>query len=111
MSENIEVISVVDKFLEHTRLFIFGNDNAPKVFISSADFMTRNIEHRLEVTCPIYDADIRQELMETFEICWDDNEKARLINGNQINQYKTNHLPKSRSQFETYDYYLKKLGN
>jgi polyphosphate kinase len=111
MSENIEVISIVDKFLEHTRLFIFGNNNEPKVYISSADFMTRNIEHRLEVTCPIYDLDIKQELIDTFEICWSDNVKARIINGNQINKYKTNNLPKTRSQFETYNYYLEKLKN
>ena len=111
MSENIEVISVVDKFLEHTRLFIFGNNNDPKIYISSADFMTRNIENRVEVTCPIYDLDIKQELIDTFEICWSDNVKARIIDENQNNQYKTNNLPKVRSQFETYNYYLKKLEN
>lgn len=109
MSENIEVISIVDKFLEHTRLFIFGNNNEPKVYISSADFMTRNIEHRLEVTCPIYDPDIKSELMDTFEICWNDNVKSRWINGDIINEYRTNDLPKLRSQFETYNYYLNKL--
>jgi polyphosphate kinase len=109
MSENIEVISIVDKFLEHTRLFIFCNDEVPKVYISSADFMTRNIEHRLEVTCPIYDADIRSELMDTFEICWNDNVKSRWINGDTINEYRKNDLPELRSQFETYNYYLNKL--
>src|SRR5690606_27588290 len=62
MSENIEVISIIDKFLEHTRLYIFGNNNNPKVYISSADWMTRNIENRVEVTCPIYDEEIKQEL-------------------------------------------------
>lgn len=111
MSENIEVISIIDKFLEHSRLFIFANNNDPKVFISSADFMTRNLEHRLEVTCPIYDKDIKQELTDTFEICWSDNVKARLTNGKQINEYKRNDSPKIRSQFETYNYYLKKLEN
>ena len=109
MSENIEVISIVDKFLEHTRLFVFCNDEEPKVFISSADFMTRNIEHRLEVTCPVYDRDIQSELIDTFEICWNDNVKSRWINGDTINEYRTNDLPKLRSQFETYNYYLNKL--
>jgi len=109
MSENIEVISVIDKFLEHTRVFIFCNSNEPKVFISSADFMTRNIENRVEITCPIYDNDIKQELLDTFEICWSDNQKARIIDKNQENKYKINNLPKIRSQLETYNYYLKKI--
>jgi polyphosphate kinase len=111
MSENIEVISVVDKFLEHTRLFIFGNDDEPKIYISSADLMTRNIDNRVEVTCPIYDSDIKQELIDTFEICWSDNIKARILNKDQNNQYKRNNLSKVRSQFETYNYYLNKLEN
>src|SRR5690606_3645994 len=79
MSENIEIISIIDKFLEHTRLLIFCNDNNPKVFISSADWMTRNIENRVEVTCPIYDSEIKKELMDIFEICWNDNVKARIL--------------------------------
>lgn len=111
MSENIEVISVVDRFLEHTRLFIFANDDEPKVFISSADLMTRNIDNRVEVTCPIYDSDIKQELIDTFHICWNDNVKARIINKDQNNQYKRNNLLKVQSQLETYNYYLNKLEN
>ncbi len=108
MSENIEVISIVDKFLEHTRLYIFGDDK-PKVFISSADWMTRNIDNRVEVSCPILDDDIKQELIDIFTICWNDNVKARIINTESANQYKTNALTKHRSQFETYEYYLKKM--
>jgi polyphosphate kinase len=108
MSENIEAISIVDKFLEHTRLFIFANEGDPKVFISSADWMTRNLDYRVEVGCPIYDEDIKQELMDTFEICWGDNTKARIFTENQDNVYRNSQLPKRRSQFETYDYYLKK---
>jgi len=111
MSENIEVISIVGKFLEHTRLLIFSNNNNPKVFISSADWMTRNIDNRVEVTCPIYDNDIKQELIDIFEICWSDNVKARIINEKQDNTYKRNDLPKVRAQFATYDYYLNKLQN
>lgn len=109
MSENIEVISIVGKFLEHTRLLVFCNNNNPKFYISSADWMTRNIDNRVEVTCPIYDEDIKQELMDIFDICWSDNVKARIINESQDNTYKRNDLPKVRSQFATYDYYLKKL--
>ncbi|MCA0133433.1 polyphosphate kinase 1 [Winogradskyella alexanderae] len=109
MSENIEIISIVDKFLEHTRLFIFSNNDDPKIFISSADWMTRNIHTRVEVTCPIYDEDIKNELQELFEICWRDNVKARIINEYQDNTYKRNIKEKVRAQFETYNYYLKKL--
>ncbi|CDF80048.1 polyphosphate kinase [Formosa agariphila KMM 3901] len=109
MSENIEVISIVDKFLEHTRLYIFENGGNPKVFISSADWMTRNIENRVEVTCPIYDESIKKELMDTFDICWSDNVKARILNLKQTNEYKKDSKPKVRSQFATYEYYLKKL--
>ncbi|WP_274475536.1 polyphosphate kinase 1 [Mangrovimonas aestuarii] len=111
MSENIEVISIVDKFLEHTRLFIFGNDGDPKVFISSADWMTRNIDNRVEVTCPIYDEEIRNELIDTFNICWSDNVKARILDGSEQNKYRRNDLPKVRAQFATYDYYKNKLEN
>lgn len=110
MSENIEVISIIDKFLEHTRLYIFGNNNNPKVYISSADWMTRNIENRVEVTCPIYDEEIKQELTETFDICWRDNVKARILDLSQDNRYKRNDEPKIRAQFETYHYYLEKLN-
>lgn len=109
MSENIEAISVVDKFLEHTRLFVFANGGDPKVYISSADWMTRNLDYRVEVGCPIYDEDIKQELMDTFEICWRDNLKARVFTEKQDNAYRKTIVPECRSQFETYDYYLKKL--
>lgn len=109
MSENIEIISIVDKFLEHPRLYIFGNNDNPKFYISSADWMTRNIEYRVEVSCPIYDKDIQQELFDTFEIGWTDNVKARAITEKQDNAYKKDFNTKNRSQLTTYDYYLKKL--
>ncbi|MBT8266475.1 MAG: polyphosphate kinase 1 [Bacteroidia bacterium] len=109
MSDNIEIISIVDKFLEHTRLFIFCNDNDPDIYISSADLMTRNIENRVEVSCPIYDVDIKNELIDIFEICWSDNVKARIINEHQDNNYKRNDAKKIRAQFETYSYFLNKL--
>jgi polyphosphate kinase len=111
MSENIEAISIVDKFLEHPRIFIFGNQNNPLVFISSADWMTRNIENRVEVTCPIYDEDIKAELMDIFDIYKKANTKARILNQAQDNQYKKNNLPPFRAQFQTYEYYINKLKN
>src|SRR5690606_31937220 len=72
MSENIRAISIVDKYLEHPRLFIFENGGSPKTFISSADWMTRNLDYRVEITCPVYDEDIKKELCDTFDICWND---------------------------------------
>ncbi|MBP93946.1 polyphosphate kinase [Bizionia echini] len=109
MSENIEVISIVDKFLEHSRLYIFGPDNDAQIYISSADLMTRNIENRVEVSCPIYDNDIKQELLDNFRIFWSANVKARILNETQNNQYKEKKDPIVRAQFEIYDYYLNKL--
>ena len=109
MSDNIEAISVVDKFLEHPRVFIFGNDDNPKVYISSADWMTRNLDNRVEVGCQIYDDDIKQEMIDTFEISWSDNVKARIFSDKQDNAYRKNNKPKVRSQFAMYDYYLNKL--
>ncbi|WP_417557593.1 polyphosphate kinase 1 [Mesoflavibacter zeaxanthinifaciens] len=110
VSENIEVISIVDKFLEHTRLYIFCNNNDTKVYISSADWMTRNIDNRVEVSCPIYQDDIKQELLDIFDICWNDNAKARLLDKTQKNNYRKNDKPKLRSQFATYDYLKEKLN-
>ena len=109
MSENIEIISIVDKFLEHTRLYMFSNNNQPKIYISSADWMTRNIDNRVEVSCPVYDKDIKKELQDLFEICWNDNVKARLINETQDNTYRINDEPRVRAQFDTYKYYINKL--
>ncbi len=109
MSENIEAISIVDKFLEHPRIFIFGNNGDTKIYISSADWMTRNLDNRVEVGCPIYDEDIKQELLDTFEMSWSDNVKARVFNESQDNAYRKNGNKKVRSQFAMYDYYLEKL--
>ena len=110
MSENIELISVVDKFLEHPRVMIFGEEGEEKVFISSSDWMTRNLDNRVEVTCPIYDEDIKKEIIETYTICWNDNVKARQITAAQDNAYRKNDKVPLRSQFATYDYYLNKLN-
>ncbi|MCO6176363.1 polyphosphate kinase 1 [Flavobacterium sp. NRK F10] len=110
MSDNIEAISIVDNYLEHARLYIFANDGNPEVFISSADFMTRNLDSRVEVTCPIYDDDIKQELIEIFEIGWKANVKARIQSDDLKNRYRKKGEEKPfRSQQETYKYYQNKL--
>jgi len=107
MSENIEAISIVDNFLEHSRVFIFCNDNNPDVFISSADFMTRNLDGRVEVTCPIYQEDIKKQLIDTFEVGWKGNVKARYHSEKLDNKYRIRkeNEPVFRAQHETYNYY------
>lgn len=111
MSENIEAISIVDNFLEHSRIFIFGNNGNPEVYISSADFMTRNIDARVEVTCPIYDERIKQELIESFEVGWKGNVKARLHSEKLDNKYRVRDENERifRAQLETYNYYRNQL--
>ncbi len=108
LSENIEVISVVDKFLEHPRVYIFEHGGTPKYFISSADFMTRNIENRVEVASPIYDTDLQQQIQDVFTLCWTDNVKARYVNGPNANQFIENKDTKNRSQWSIYEYYKKR---
>ncbi len=107
MSENIKIISVVDKFLEHPRVYQFINGGDTKTYISSADFMTRNIENRVEVATPIYDANLQKQITDVFEIIWNDNTKARRINGNNQNELIKNNKKLIRSQFEIYEYYKK----
>lgn len=110
MSENIEAISIVDNYLEHSRIYIFGNEGHPEVYISSADFMTRNLDARVEVTCPIYDEAIKEELIETFDIGWKANVKARLHSEDLKNSYRKNGDEKPfRAQLEMYNYYRNKL--
>ncbi len=110
-SENIEAISVVDKFLEHPRVFIFENNGESKVYISSADWMTRNIENRVEVGVPIYQKDLKQEVIDGFEMSWNDNVKGRHFTAKQDNAYRKNKKVAIRSQFDTYDYYKERLNN
>ena len=110
MSENIRVISVVDKFLEHPRVYIFENDGDPQMYISSADWMTRNIDNRVEVACPILDKDLQQELLDTFMISWKDNVKARLVNTKNQNAFASNQEKAIRSQWATYAYFKEKLS-
>jgi polyphosphate kinase len=110
MSENIEAISIVDNYLEHSRVYIFGNNDDPEVYISSADFMTRNIDSRVEVTCPIYDQDIKKELIDSFDVGWQGNVKVRFHSEKLDNQYRVRgDNPIFRAQLETYRYYRNKI--
>lgn len=108
MSANIKVISIVDRYLEHPRVYYFHNNGDSDVYISSADLMGRNLDMRVEIACPIYDEKIKQEILETMDICWRDNVKARVIDEEQTNAYVENDLEKVRSQYATYEYYKQK---
>jgi len=100
---------VVDKFLEHPRVYQFTNAGNQKVYLSSADFMTRNIENRVEVATPIYDPELQRQIIDVFEIIWNDNVKARKLNGSHQNSFIKNNKTPIRSQFAIYDYYKKEM--
>lgn len=109
LSENIELISIVDRFLEHPRVMIFNGGGNRKVYISSADWMTRNMDNRIEVGAPIYDETLQQRIVDIMEIQFKDTLKARQIDKDQLNQYvKRGNRKKLRSQEEIYTY-LKQL--
>jgi polyphosphate kinase len=104
VSENIKAIGIVDRFLEHSRLMIFCNGGSEEYYISSADLMTRNIEHRIEVTCPVFDKNIRIELKEIFEILWHDNVKARKIDAELSNKFVKPCKTQLQAQIEMYNF-------
>lgn len=104
-SENIEGYSIVDRFLEHARVFIFDNNGDPKYFMSSADFMYRNLYKRIEVVFPIYDEIIKNHIKNLMDLQLKDNVKSRSLNYNEINVYKREKDKlQIRSQMETYSY-------
>ena len=110
LSENINALSIVDRFLEHSRIFVFCNNNNELYYISSADWMSRNLDHRVEVTCPIFDDDIKNELRKLLEMQMSDNVKARILNENQDNRYLKNNAPPLHSQIEIYNFYKNKAN-
>jgi polyphosphate kinase len=111
MSENIEIISIIDKFLEHSRLFIFANGGDEKVYIASADWMMRNFDQRSEVAVPIIDEALRNMLREIFNIQFSDNTKARIIDENQENIHRPTSGKKIRAQDATYAFLKRKAGD
>lgn len=105
ISENIEIISIIDRFLEHPRVLITHNDGDPKIFISSADWMTRNIDHRIEVAAPIRDERLKQRIIDIVNIHFTDTVKARWIDKEMSNAYvPRGNRKKRRSQVAIYDY-------
>ncbi|NTV85018.1 MAG: polyphosphate kinase 1, partial [Bacteroidales bacterium] len=109
VSDNINAFSIVDKYLEHSRVYVFCNGGNPLYFISSADWMPRNFDHRIEVVCPVFDKDIQQEIWDVLQIQMRDNIKSRYLGPDNLNQYRETDDPeKHRAQFEIYDYYKEK---
>ena len=110
-SENIEVVSIVDRFLEHARVYIFGNNGNEKMYTASADWMGRNLDRRVEVIIPILDPVVYAELREIIDIQLADNTKARIIDANQENLYVRDfRKPQVRSQVAIYELLKKKVS-
>lgn len=108
LSDNIKIISIVDRFLEHPRVSMFYNNGKHEIYISSADWMTRNIDHRVEVGCPVYDKELQKQILDIFDIQWSDTTKARIIDANQTNPYKPRgNKRKVQSQLVIHDYITK----
>ncbi len=101
-----QAISIVDQYLEHARVFIFGEEEQKQVFISSADWMVRNLDHRVEVACPVIDKEIQTELSHIMNIQLKENEKARILDAALSNQYVVPEEgePWLRSQVAIHDY-------
>ncbi|AZN40232.1 polyphosphate kinase 1 [Paenibacillus albus] len=99
-SENIRVISIVDRFLEHSRIMYFHNGGDEEVYLSSADWMTRNLTRRIELMCPVFDAKLRKTLMNVLRLNLEDNKKARELRSDGNYESVQNELPALRSQFQ-----------
>jgi polyphosphate kinase len=107
-SENINALSIVDKYLEHSRVYIFCNGGNPLYYISSADWMPRNFDHRIEVVCPIFDKKIQKTIWDVLQIQLRDNVKSRFLSPDKLNQYRSlSDAQQHRAQFEIYEYYKK----
>ncbi len=111
-SENIEAYSIVDRYLEHSRIFIFHQNGQDAIYLSSADWMVRNLSYRIETAFPIYDPRLRQEILDFMDTQLRDNVKARILDGKQTNQYRETDADIAvRAQSETYYYLKRKLDS
>lgn len=107
-SQNIRVIRIVDRFLEHARVFVFRNNGKWKVYLGSADWMKRNLNKRIECVFPIYDEDLKEEILDILNIQLSDNVKASMLDENLQNVRIRNDEPGIRSQEATYEYFKNK---
>jgi polyphosphate kinase len=103
--ENIRAISILDRYLEHQRIYIFGHGDDQRVFMSSADLMERNLDWRVEVAFPVYDPQLRQIITDTMAMQVNDTFKARILDEHQSNQYVGESANGRRAQEETYRYF------
>ena len=106
-TKNIQAMAIIDRFLEHSRLFFFCNNGDEKCYFSSADLMTRNMDRRVEFTCPVLDQEIHKRLRTIFDIQWRDNTKARILDADLNNYYRSNGNKPVRAQMEIYKLYKK----
>ena len=104
LNQKLNAISIVDQYLEHARVMIFHNNGNEKVYISSADWMVRNLDHRIEVAAPILDTKIKKELVDIINIQLKDNQKARVLDAELLNKYVPSGRIKYKSQEQTYNY-------
>lgn len=104
ISDNIHIISIIDRFLEHPRVYYFENNGNPNIYLSSADWMTRNLDRRIEVGIPLYDEYIKKVVIDILNIQLCDNVKARIIDAEEKNEYVKNDAPACRSQLVIHDY-------
>jgi polyphosphate kinase len=108
LSENITVISLVDRYLEHARFMVFENNGSPIYILTRADFMERNLDNRIEVGVVIKDQTIQKELDTIFNFQWRGSVKARLISSDLKNRYRKRNLTPFHAQAELYSYYCSK---
>ncbi len=104
----VHAVSIVDEYLEHARVWVFHNAGKEKVYLSSADWMVRNIDHRIEATCPVLSPEIQQELKDILDIQFSGNVKARILNNSLSNEYVRMGKRRIRAQIEIYNYLYKK---
>jgi len=113
LKDNLKAISIIDEYLEHARVFVFDNGKKPSVYISSGDWMVRNLDHRIEAACPVYDKQLQQELIDILNIQLAENVKGRILDDDQSNAYVQRSVgePQVRSQLAIYQYLKNKQYN
>ncbi len=109
--ENLEAIGIIDRFLEHSRIFVFANGGNEKIFLSSGDWMTRNLDRRVEVTFPIYGPENQRVIKEFLDVQWRDNVKARILDDALSNEYRPRKGELVRSQSTFYELVRKRYGD
>ena len=111
-TDNIKIISIVGRFLEHSRIYIFGTEDRAKVYISSADYMTRNTLRRVEIAVPIYDEDIKVRILEMFSVMMSDNVKARIQNPDGTYTKRSNIEPNEEEEtMNSQEYFYQQAYN